>query len=290
MINELQLNSSCTFVEVALQGEIFKLRSWGAGAAPRGIALLVHGLGAHSAWFEAAAREFAARGFSVLAYDQRGFGERSAAAFSSYRQWIDDLAALVKQIRQDHSGVPLYLMGNSMGALVVMAASRQLDVDGIVIFSPGFDGHPEAFSFSYKFKTIMSALLTPQKDVKLPYRPDFVTRDLGVREWLSADPLKRLAVPGVMLLELLKLSQNVIANLKSVHVPVLMMTAGQERVVNNQVNEKLFARLSAPSKKHVCMKDAWHDLMFDPQVDEVAAELAAWHDSLVQSPVCNSRQ
>jgi alpha-beta hydrolase superfamily lysophospholipase len=174
-----------------------------------------------------------------------------------------------------------------MGALVVMAASSQVETDGIIICSPGFDGHPQAFSLGYKVKSLLSALFTPQREVNLPYQLDLVTRSLAVRAWLTNLTAKRMSVPGSMLFELLKLSQNVIANLTSVKAPVLMITAGQERVVNNQVSQKLFDKLQAPSKKHICMQDAWHDLMFDPQIDEVAEEIANWQGNL-QAPNGNS--
>lgn len=283
MINPIELDPTCSFIEVPVRGENYKVRSWGQPEGASAIALLVHGLGAHSGWFEAAAKELAARGFFVLAYDQRGHGSRADIALSGYKEWIDDLAALLRELKSQYSGTPFYLMGNSMGGLVVMASSRFVEPDGIVIFSPGFDGHPKTFSLGYKFQSVLSALTNPQKVVILPYGFEIVTRDLEVRKWLDADPAKKKGLPGYMLFELLKLSQNVIANLKSVNVPVLMLTAGQEKVVNNEVNEKLFKRLSAPSKKHVHMEEAWHDLMFDPLVDEVADQIKIWQKELESS-------
>ncbi|MBX9686364.1 MAG: lysophospholipase [Candidatus Obscuribacterales bacterium] len=280
MIEQIDLNPSCNFLEAPLSGETIKLRSWGQFQGAQGVALLVHGLGAHSAWFEAEARELAKRGFFVLAYDHCGFGNRRRRPFKSYKQWIDDLAAVLAFVSAKFTGLPLYLMGNSMGALVVMATSQIVKVSGIVIFSPGFDGHPKAFTPAYKISSVLSAIFAPQRPVSLPYGFELVSRDSSVREWLEKDEEKRVAVPGSMLFELLKLSQHVLANLKATAVPVLMITAGQDRIVNNELNGKLFARLNAPSKKHVHLPEAWHDLMFDPQLDEVADEISLWHSEL----------
>ncbi len=265
-----------------MQGENFRLRIWGKTAGARGVALLVHGLGAHSAWFEAAARELVQRNYLVVSYDQRGFGSRSQVPLNSYKEWLSDLVAVSKFVRGQYD-LPFYLMGNSMGALVVMAASQAIKPDAIVIFSPGFDGHPDAFTAWYKIKTVVSALLFPGKEVILPYAFETVSRDAGVRTWLDQDPHKRVSVPGSMLLQLLGLSTATQANLKESHSPILMLTAGIDKVVNNATNEKLFRRLSAPRKKHVHMTDCWHDLMFDPQIDEVADEVASWLQSLSKS-------
>ncbi len=283
MIPSLVLDPSCKFEEFSIQAEKFRVRTWGNVDESSAVALLVHGLGAHSGWFEAAAKELASRHFFVIAYDQKGFGSRSDKGLHSYRDWISDLVELVNSIKKKYATLPFYLMGNSMGGLVVMASSALVEPDGIVIFSPGFDGHPKTFSLPYKIRSVLSALLSPQKEVALPYGFEIVTRDKNVLTWLDNDTSKKVAVPGYMLFELLKLSKHVLANLKSVNVPILMITAGQEKVVNNEVNERLFKRLTAPFKKHVHMTDAWHDLMFDPQVDEVADEIKNWIDELDKS-------
>ena len=283
MINDIDLTPTCTFLKVSAKSGDIQVRTWGAEAGSKATVLLIHGLGAHSAWFEAMARLLAEQGFLVFAYDQKGFGSRGNEELTSYKEWIDDLVDMVAELKKatesSEGARPFFLMGNSMGALVVMAATQQIQVDGIVIFSPGFEGCPETFTLPYKIKAIFSALLAPSKPVKLPYSMDIVTRDLSVRKYLASDNAKKMAVPGRMLTELLKLSNLVVASLKTVNVPVLMFTAGVEKIVNNEVNLRLFKKLQAPSKEHIHMTEAWHDLMFDPLVDEVANRSTSWVQS-----------
>jgi len=54
-------------------------------------ALLVHGLGAHSGWFEALDGALKVRRIYTVAYDQVGFGRRRQQVFTSYNQWLDDI-------------------------------------------------------------------------------------------------------------------------------------------------------------------------------------------------------
>lgn len=285
MITDIDLTPTCTFLEIPGKDGVLKLRMWGDKPDVSANVLLVHGLGAHSAWFEAMARLLAGHGLRVFAFDQKGFGARGGESLNSYKEWTGDLVALVAQLKAlpefEGSRLPFVLMGNSMGALVVMAAAQEIQVDGLVIFSPGFEGYPGTFTLSYKLKTIFSALCAPSREIQLPYQMDLVTRDLSVRKYLENDEIKKMAVPGRMLTELLKLSTLVVASLKTVNVPVLMFTAGVEKIVDNVVNLRLFDKLQAPSKEHVHMDEAWHDLMFDPQVDEVAVRSASWIQSKI---------
>jgi acylglycerol lipase len=283
MLTDIQLNPTCAFLPFAFAGETCQLRKWGKREGARALVLLVHGLGAESAWFEAAARELACRGFLVFAYDQRGFGSRSATILRSYKEWLEDLLLLARHLRATHANLPVYVLGNSMGALVVMAAAASLDLDGIIISSPGFDGDPHAFTFFYKLKAVVTALLAPGAQVALPYSLEIVARHQSVKKWLAENAPAKPTVPGSMLFELSKLSSQVLAGLKTVKAPLLMFTAGQDRVVNNSVSEKVFEALAAPSKKHICLEEAWHDLMFDPLVDEIAGEIVFWQNTIVAS-------
>ena len=58
--------------------------------------------------------------------------------------------------------------------------------------------------------------------------------------------------------------------------PILMMTAGVDQIVNNQVSKRYFKKLQAPRKTHRHFNEAWHDLMFDPIIEQLADELIEW--------------
>jgi alpha-beta hydrolase superfamily lysophospholipase len=143
------------------------------------------------------------------------------------------------------------------------------------MFSPGFDGHPEIFTLPFRVKALWQAMTAPESEVILPYSPELVTRDLGVRNWILNDPERRFTVPARMLLELLKITNDLSKRSKQIICPVVMFSAGIEKIVNPRASEKLFAGLTCVKDQHV-YKEAWHDLMFDPVIDEMSDHLAAW--------------
>ena len=257
-------------------------RTWGTASECRAAALLVHGLGAHSGWYEALGRRLRVKRFFSLAYDQVGFGKRRNQTLMMKQQWLDDIKEAYDHLRNTVGDKPIFVMGNSMGALLALKASGKLGQAGseapagLVLFSPGFDGHPQTFKFSYRAKAIYKALFDPDAELALPYTFDDITREETVRNWLANDPDQRTVLPARMLLELLKLSQEVKTSVKKVNCPVLMLTAGQEKIVDNQVSEQVFERLSAPKKTSHRFEAAWHDLMFDPLLDEVVEMVSAW--------------
>src|SRR4030095_2071511 len=97
------------------------------GVEPRALLQLAHGAGEHAGrYFERLAPVMAA-GFRIYAADHRGhgltsgmdglgdFGPGGAAAV------VDDMAVLSRLARAETPGLPLVLMGHSMGAMMAQA-------------------------------------------------------------------------------------------------------------------------------------------------------------------------
>ena len=251
-------------------------RSWGSQDDCKAVALLVHGLGAHSGWFEAFGRELQQRRVFAVSYDHIGFGNRRSEPFSSYQQWLDDLIFVFKYIALQSGEKPVYLIGNSMGALLSMVCAQYVTPDGLVLLSPGFDGCGETFTPWYRVKTVIKALLFPEMEVGLPYGIELCSRSTSVADWINKDPEGRFMVPGKMLFQLLQLSNATKHKGMTVKMPVLMMTAGLDKIVDNAVNRVLFEKLVAPQKSSVVFPESFHDLMFDAAVDEVADQVVSW--------------
>jgi pimeloyl-ACP methyl ester carboxylesterase len=83
--------------------------AWGATA------LLLHGLMDAAANWELVAPHLVQAGFRVLAPDLRGFGEGARAPPGSYYHFVDYVADLAELIQTAALGVPLLLVGHSMG-------------------------------------------------------------------------------------------------------------------------------------------------------------------------------
>jgi alpha-beta hydrolase superfamily lysophospholipase len=284
LISQINLEPTSTeFQMQCLTGPALPARSWGNATNASAVALLVHGLGAHSGWFEAFAHELEIRGICSVSYDHAGFGKQKDVPFISYKQWLDDLVRVFDYLRASiPAGKPIFLVGNSMGGLLSLVAAEFIEPDGLVLLSPGFDGSPETFTTMYRLRTIVKALLWPDLELPLPYDARLVTRDKPTQAWINADPEGRFSVPGKHLLQLLHLSNATKHKAGRVKMPVLMLTAGQDKIVNNVVNRAFYAKLVAPSKKARHFDEAWHDLMFDPLVDEVAEEVVGWMSGLAR--------
>jgi alpha-beta hydrolase superfamily lysophospholipase len=94
------------------------------GAGVRGAVQIAHGLAEHAARYEHVAQALTDAGYAVYANDHRGHGRTAAGEedlgfFAEDRGWarvLDDLYRLNRRIREAHEGLPVFLLGHSMGS------------------------------------------------------------------------------------------------------------------------------------------------------------------------------
>lgn len=284
MTLELDLNPTASLIEIPNpsgdgleQTRMIPARTWGNAQDCIAGALLVHGLGAHSGWFEACGRQLKERRIFALSYDQVGFGKRRQEKFLGPEQWYGDLVTSFGYLQNVLGKKPIYVMGNSMGAAVALKVigDSRVQPRGFIMFSPGFDGHPQTFTLGYRLGAITQALLHPNDEITLPYTVAMVTGTQSIRTYISCDPDRRFEPTGRMLLGVLKLS-IALKRIAAVSCPIFLFSAGIDRIVDVKLGLKTYQRLKAPSKQQSHFPEAWHDLMFDPALEEVCKEIADW--------------
>jgi alpha-beta hydrolase superfamily lysophospholipase len=133
-----------TFVHMP-DGADLPLRVWEPWDRPaEAVILALHGFNDYSKGFAAAGKGMARRGFIFYAYDQRGFGAApQTGIWAGEDQMIRDLRNIAALIRAKHPGLPLYLLGESMGGAVIMSAAVEaepLPADGLILVAPAIWG------------------------------------------------------------------------------------------------------------------------------------------------------
>jgi alpha-beta hydrolase superfamily lysophospholipase len=99
-------------------------RAWEPAGRVRGIVQLTHGMGEHVLRYHDLATTLTEHGFAVYGQDHRGHGESSGPVLgeigaAGWRALVDDIGVLSDQAEADHPGVPLVLLGHSMGSFAV---------------------------------------------------------------------------------------------------------------------------------------------------------------------------
>lgn len=125
-------------------GYVLPMKTWPSTEAPSAVVLAMHGFNDYSNAFDATARIFADNLISTYAIDQRGFGSTEQhGVWAGNTTMESDLVATVNLLCEKHAGLPLFLLGESMGGAVILSAVQQLEqtcMQGVILSSPAVWG------------------------------------------------------------------------------------------------------------------------------------------------------
>ena len=125
------------FIQKAFDGLSLYFQGWQTEQNQKGVISLVHGLGEHSGRYEYWSALLNQAGYSVLAYDLRGHGKSGGMRghISSYNDYLDDTDLLLKETNDRYPGVPQFLYGHSLGAIIVSdyVLQRKPQITGVII-------------------------------------------------------------------------------------------------------------------------------------------------------------
>ena len=253
-----------------------------SAARPRGALILLHGFGDHSGRYGEAAAWFAARGVSVYALDQRGHGRSPGKRghMSRFAQFVSDVVGLRKLVAGEVAA-PQLLLGHSFGGLVAL---RYLETGpeglaGAIISSPFLAVAMRVPSW----KALLARALVgvaPALPVATGLDLAHLSTDPAVGQAAKSDPLYHRVMTPRAYHEVVEAQRLVFAEGDRIGVPLLLVLAGDDRIVSRPATEA-FAR-SLTGEVTVKLYDGFfHELLNEPQRARVYRDIEPWLERIL---------
>jgi alpha-beta hydrolase superfamily lysophospholipase len=265
-----------TTAAVSDTGTGLALHAWPARGPARAVILALHGYGdAGDLTFEGAARAWSDRGIAVYALDQRGF-----AANPSRRNWpgvdalVADAVATASDLRARHPGLPLVVVGHSMGGGVTLAAAAAgLDADGLVLAGPAIAGgdtlNPLLRTGAWTLARVMpEKRWTGEGIVAIQ-----VTDNPAALARVFADPRHFGDPSSRELYGLVQLMDRAAAAAPAVTIPTLTLMGAHDEVLRPADVARIHARIPGAAG-FIEYPDGWHWLFRDLQAERVWTDVA----------------
>ena len=258
-------------------GRRLPLRRWLAGDEVA-VVLALHGFNDYGAAFAKAGAWWAEQGITTYAFDQRGFGAAPEPGIWPGAELLaSDARAALALVKARHSGKPVYLLGNSMGAAVALTALRGQAADtvaGVILSAPAVWGS-RAMSPFYRLGLWLGAHLTPANFVTGRGLGRLASDNIQMLRALGRDPLiiKKTRIDVVYGLTLLMgEGLEAAAELK---VPALVLYGALDEIVPAGPVAEMVRVMGAP-KRLAVYGEGWHMLLRDCQANVVWRDIAAW--------------
>lgn len=248
------------------------------GQQKKAVLINLHGLGDHSGLYPRLADHFPPRGIALYAYDMRGNG-RSPGQRAYLRGWHEyrgDLHAFLERVRNWEGDLPIFILGNSLGGLVVLdyALHYPSGLRGVIAAAPplGEVGVPR---FLMALGRIMSRIF-PRFSLQVGMDLSGLARDPAVINAILTDPLFHRRGTARLSTEVTAAIRRVQDRAETLSVPLLVLHGSADRMVPPDGSRRFFGRVQQTDRELREYPGAYHGLFADVGHEEVLQDAERW--------------
>jgi len=247
---------------------------------PKAIIILVHGLAEHCGRYDYVVQKFNESGYGVYRFDNQGHGRSGGKRgyLDDFHKFIDDTDLFVDRAREENPGIPLFMLGHSMGGFITAGygskypgkLTGQIFSGAVIIELPIFDPLKE-----------MDLEKTPEATVPNSLS-QLICRDQQVVRDYENDPL-------VLKETTLKLLTTVFfdgvswlkENLKNYEYPCLILHGGNDQIVDNASSQYLYENSASKDKSIKIYDGFFHEILNEKEKDQVLGDIERWIEERV---------
>ncbi|KAF9450096.1 alpha/beta-hydrolase [Macrolepiota fuliginosa MF-IS2] len=280
------------YTEAWLQGPLktqFYTRTYlpqADNAHPKAVIVFIHGFAEHVGRYTHFHPKIAAHGIAVFALDQRGFGltgqdvekrsKGSAYGKTGWKDQMGDIAWAVGYAKDAFKGVPVFLMGHSMGGAEVLGFATQdakspykssvSSVLGVIATSPLIQ-QTEPASKVLKWIGGKASILAPYTLIAAPVKVEDLSHDKALNDAYLNDPLIKPSGSLKGINDMLTNGEALLASYFKhwpTSLPVLIVHGTADKVTSCKASQEFIDKISASDKKISLFEGGFHELQNEP--------------------------
>jgi alpha-beta hydrolase superfamily lysophospholipase len=266
----------------ASDGYGWRYRRYVPDVTPRAHVICIHGIQSHGGWYEHSCEELRLAGYLVSFIDRRGSGlnERDRGDAPGFRRLLDDLAEFL----QAEKSLRKYLVAISWGGKLAAALQKRHPglIDGLALLCPGFFAIVKP-SKKQRLAIGLSRLFHPSKRFLIPLNdPERFTAEPRWQKFIAEDKLGLREATSRLLVESVRLDAYLKLVPAHVTVPVLLMLAGKDRIIDNARTRQFVESFASRDRQIIEYPEAHHTLEFEPQPEKFIGDLKAWLERVMR--------
>lgn len=235
---------------------------------PQAALLCIHGLGLYNQSFSDFGKRMSSLGILTYAMDVRGFGSYHHKKVD-FDACLNDIKDTLSEIRAKHPGLPVFVLGESMGGAIALHACARYPelIDGLISAVPAAD------RFQQKRTTLRVALhlmANPDRPIDMANNIiNQVTQDQKLRQTIAEDPLSRIQLSPRELVHFRHFMEENHQMAKQIKVtPVLFVQGCRDRLIRPEATIKLYNDLATQDRQLVLVPKAEHLIFEENQFSE----------------------
>ncbi|MBN8417595.1 MAG: bifunctional alpha/beta hydrolase/class I SAM-dependent methyltransferase [Verrucomicrobia bacterium] len=251
-------------------------KTWNVAGATKALVLLHRGH-EHADRWDTVVPHLMMPDTAIYAWEARGHGQspgrRGHAA--GFMEYVRDLDTFFHHLQKAHGLVPerTVVVAHSVGGVVGAAWVHDFAprIAGLVLATPALEvnlivpGALKGIRLMQKVKA--------DATIKSYVKGSWLTRDAVAAKVYDADTLISKDISAKILVDLFDTAKRVISDAEVMDRPLLMFSAGADKVVKREAADALYENYGSDQKTHLTLKGARHAIFHDICRDEVCGAI-----------------
>lgn len=245
---------------------------WEPDGDAKAVIVMVHGALEHHRRYGWLIERWRSEGFQIIMGDLPGHGITKKSLrghIDSFDEYIEEVRDWVRTAYQ--FDLPIFLFGHSMGGLIAirLLEEERLNLAGVILSSPCLDlvNRPAKF---LNFLSYGLNMITPGLRLKSGITVKMATSNRDVQEADMNDQLYIEKVSIRWYRELDKAMKLAFDNIGKIQdVPMLVMQAGDDKIVNKLAVNEWFNSIPLSEKRYKEWPKFYHEIFNEPDREEV---------------------
>ncbi|HUP18987.1 MAG TPA: lysophospholipase [Gemmatimonadota bacterium] len=246
---------------------------------PPGIVLTVHGLGEHLGKYGSWLDFVAEAGWHATAFDLRGHGHTPGRrGHFDFPDLVDDLADFVDVTRDRYPGLPVFVVGHSLGALVAIRYATTTEtpaVAGLALSSPPIE-LVRVYPRWYRWGIQALDRIAPWAPIPRGTDPARLTRDPERVEAIRRDPLASRVISARGMLSTGAAIEAIGAGAGRLTLPLLVLVAEDDAITRPDSTLAWCRETGSTDVMAGKVAGAYHEILNDLGRESAWRRILAW--------------
>ncbi|MBE7413007.1 MAG: lysophospholipase [Leptospiraceae bacterium] len=243
-----------------------------------------HGFGEHGGRYENLTEALKESGFIIYIHDARGHGRSGGKRghVNNFLEFLDDLDRLIRIATKTEKVPKVYLMGHSMGGLVVLCyaamGTNQGNLVTLIASGSALRVHLNVVMRVKKFVGQFLANVLPEVTVPAGLNIEDLSHDPEVIEAYKADPLVHGEISMALGKVFLEIGEPCINSADVIRVPTYLFHGQEDRIADPSGSIAFYNNLVIADRKLNIYENLFHETMneYPKDRDRVLSDLRVW--------------
>jgi len=252
-------------------------REWHSSQNPKAVITLIHGLGEHSGRYHHVAGYFCNQNMNIASFDLQGHGKSEGARgyISTNEILLDDIDLFLNKTKANFPGVPFFIYGHSLGAVIALAYAikRKPIVQGIVASAPSFKVAQPVPPIKITLAKIMS-ILFPAFSMDNGLDRGGLSRDESIVKAYNEDPLVHPQISARLGMFLIKEGMWLLDHADELTLDTLLMAGSLDRIISIPAIQEFAYKTNRVTLK--IWDGLYHEIHNEPEKEKVLDFILEW--------------